>query len=136
MHFCALLTGRIRSVGQIWLFRNRIGDEGARCLAALLKEVQTGSGAAVHRAVRRDVASQRPIGFVQSVEPIEELHLSHNLLTSQGAAQLLWSVDRCASNIDLTRLLAPISHSRYCQSCVLQWTRSECHAHSRRVRAC
>ena len=41
---------------QIWLVRNRIGDEGARCLAALLKEVCTRS---CERALGRHGLLQR-----------------------------------------------------------------------------
>jgi hypothetical protein len=52
--------------------------------------------------------------LVQSPEPIEELHLSHNLLTNQGAAQLLWSVGRCAAAFLFRRATAARACSRRC----------------------
>ena len=107
------------SFWQIWLFRNRIGDEGALCLAALLKEVCTrncerhlvGTDYCIQTATSALAASVRLV-CSQSPEPIEELHLSHNLLTNQGAAQLLWSVDRCAAAFAFRRATAARARSR------------------------
>lgn len=63
-------------VAGLKLFKNRVGDAGARAVAALLTEL--------HQSAAN----------VEGYEPMRELHLSHNFISDAGATELLQAITR------------------------------------------